>query len=165
MLDAQIGQRASFSSTPLDRLPSKPEPNPREHCSCVTMKDEEDLIHSEKVPMEEGREIIMVGNKERINDGKIASFKENDTIEIPTISPPKLPGIGSFSIPCIVGKVEIEMGLCGLGASVSIMPYSLFHKLHLGPLLATPFSLQLDDSFVMQPIGRLDDVQVNIGDI
>ena len=64
-----------------------------------------------------------------------------------------------------MGKVEIERGLYDLGASFSLMPYSLFHKLHLGPLLATPFSLQLDDSFVTQPIGRLDDVQVNIGDI
>jgi len=68
MLEAQIAQKASFSSTPSDRLPSKPEPNPREHCNCVTMKKEEDLIDSKDTPMEEGKEIIMVGNKERKND-------------------------------------------------------------------------------------------------
>jgi len=28
MLEAQIAQKATFSSTPPDRLPSKPEPNP-----------------------------------------------------------------------------------------------------------------------------------------
>ena len=62
-------------------------------------------------------------------------------------------------------NVEIERGLCDLGASVSIIPYSLFHKLHLGPLLVTPFSLQLADSSVMQPIGKMDNVPVDIGDI
>ena len=45
------------------------------------------------------------------------------------------------------------------------MPYSLFHKLHLGPLLAIPFSLKLVDGSVTQPIGKLDNVPVNIGDI
>jgi len=67
MLEAQITQKASFSSMPSDRRPSKPEPNPREHCSCVTMKDEEDLADSEKVPIEEGKEIIIAGDKERNN--------------------------------------------------------------------------------------------------
>jgi len=52
--------------------------------------------------MEEGREIIMVGSKERNNGGKIATLKENDTIEVPTIFPPNLLDLGSFSIPCIV---------------------------------------------------------------
>ena len=139
MLEAQIAQTASFSSTPSNRLSSKPEPNHREHCSCITKKEEEDLTDSGEVPMEEGREIIMAGNKERNNYGKTATFIENDTVEIPTISSPKLPDSGGFSIPCIVGNVEIERGLCDLGASVSIMPYSLFHTLHLGPLLSHPF--------------------------
>ena len=142
LLEAQIAQKATFSSTPSHRLPSKPEPNPHEHCNCVTMKeDEEDLTDSEEVPMEEGREITMAGSKESNNGGKTATFIENDTIEILTIFPPKLPNPDSFSTPCIVGKVEIERALCDLGASVSIMPYSLFHKLHLGPLLAVPFSV------------------------
>ena len=77
--------------------------------------------------------------------------------------PPKLPDPGCFSIPYVVEKVEIERGLCDLGASVSIMPYSLFHKLHLGPLLAAPFSLLLADGSVMQPIGKFDNVPINIG--
>ena len=90
---------------------------------------------------------------------------EDDSIEIPTIFPPKFPDLGSLFIPCIVGKVGIERGLCDLGASVSIMPYSLFHRLHRGPLLVAPFSLQLADHSVTQPIGKLDDVPVNPSDI
>ena len=61
--------------------------------------------------------------------------------------------------------MEVERALCDLGASVSIMPYSLFHKFHLGPSLAAPFSLQLADGLVTQPTSKLDNVPVNIGDI
>jgi len=66
MLEAQIAQKATFLSTPPDRLLSKPEPNPRKHCNCVTMKEkEEDLTYNEDTPMEKVREIIMAGNKEK----------------------------------------------------------------------------------------------------
>ena len=81
----------------------------------------------------------MAGSKERNNGGKIAIFRENDPVEFPIIFPPKLPNPGSFSIPYIVGKVEVERALCDPGVSVSIIPYSLFHKLYLGPLLAVSF--------------------------
>ena len=115
--------------------------------------------------MEEGREITVAGSKE-INDvGKTATFIKNDTVEIPTVFSRKLSTPGSFSIPCIVGNVEIERTLCDLGASVSLMPYSLFHKFNLGLLQGAVFSLQLADSSEMQPIGKLEDVPVNIGDI
>jgi len=148
ILEAQIGQQASFSSTPSNILLSKPESNPCEHCNCVTLKEKvEDFIDPKDIPIEEGRETIMVECKER-NDGcKAATFIENESVEIPTAFPPKLSNPGSFSILCIVGKVETERALCDLGASVSLMLYSLFHKLHLGPLQPSPFLLQLADGF------------------
>ena len=70
MLEAQIAQEATFSSAPSDKLPSKPEPNPREHCYYVNMKEEEeDLTNYEKVLRQGGREIIMAGSKESNNSG------------------------------------------------------------------------------------------------
>ena len=39
MLEAQIAQKVTFSSTPPDRLPSKLEPNPQAYYNCVTMKE------------------------------------------------------------------------------------------------------------------------------
>jgi len=88
MLETQIAQKDAFSSAPLNRLPSKPGPNPLEHCNCVTIKeDEEDLTDSEEVPKEKGREITMASSKERNYGGKTASFVENDSIQIPIIFP------------------------------------------------------------------------------
>ena len=61
--------------------------------------------------------------------------------------------------------MEIKTALCDLGASVSIMSYSLFHKVYLRPLQAAPFSLQLADGSKMQLISKLEDAPVNIRDI
>jgi len=40
--------------------------------------------------------------------------------------PPKLKDPGSFSIPCVIGSETIDKALCDLGASVSLLPLSLF---------------------------------------
>jgi len=83
----------------------------------------------------------MIKSKDKNDGGKAATFIENENVEIPTISPPKLSNPCSFSIPCIVGKVKIKRALCDLGVSISLMPHSLLHKLHLGPLQPVTFSL------------------------
>jgi len=135
MLEAQIAQQASFPSTPSDRPPSKPEPSPHEHCNRVNLKKEvEDFTDPKDIPIEKGREIIMVESKDRNDGGKAATFIENENIDIPTVFSPKLSHPRSFSIPYIKGKVEIERAVYDLGAYTSLMPYSLFHKLQLGPL-------------------------------
>ena len=97
-------------------------------------KEVEGFVDREDISMEEGRKIIMVGSKEMNDGGKTAIFIEKDTVGIPAIVPAKLPNPGSFSIPYDVGKAKIEIALCDLDASVSLMPYSMFHKLHLGSL-------------------------------
>jgi len=89
--------------------------------------------------------MIMVESKERNKGGELVAFIENDSLEIPTIFPPNLLDPGSFAIPYVIRKIEIEIALCDLGTSVSLMPYSLCHRLYLGPLQPTPFSLQLAD--------------------
>jgi len=108
MLETQIAQQASLSFIPPDRLPSKSESNPHEHCYCVTLKDGvEDSIDPEDTPSEEGREINMVESKEINDGGKDATFIENESLEIPTLFLPMLFDPSSFSIPCVVGNVEI----------------------------------------------------------
>jgi len=124
---------------PPDRLPSKPKHNPCEHCNCVNLKKEVKDFTALEVLMEEGKEITMARSKKRNDVGKIATFIENDTVEIPTVFLPKLSDLGSFSIHCIMGMVEIERVLCDLDASVSLMSYYLLHKPHLGHYKPHPF--------------------------
>jgi len=150
MLEAQVTQQASSSSTPSGRLPSEPESNPHEHCNCITLMERvEDPEKPKDIPLKEGRATTTVESKEKNDGGEPITFIENDSFEIPIVFPCKLPDLGSFSIPCVMGKIEIKKALCDLGVSVSLMPYSMFNKFHLGSLWPTPFSLQLADGSKM----------------
>ncbi|XP_021860309.2 uncharacterized protein [Spinacia oleracea] len=77
--------------------------------------------------------------------------------------PPKLKDPGSFSIPCAIKALEIGNALCDLGASVSLMPYSVFTTLDIGELVPTNITLQLPDRSVKYPIGKVEDVPLRVG--
>ena len=55
--------------------------------------------------------------------------------------PTKLKDPGSFTIPCVVGMNEFPHCLCDLGASINLMPLSIFRKLGLGDVKATNMTL------------------------
>ncbi|XP_031104479.1 uncharacterized protein LOC116007958 [Ipomoea triloba] len=76
--------------------------------------------------------------------------------------PPKMKGPGSFSIPCIIGGFVVGGALCDLGASVSLMPYSLCKRLNLGTPKPTSMTLQMADRSIKRPVGVLEDVPVMI---
>ncbi|XP_070010956.1 uncharacterized protein [Nicotiana sylvestris] len=44
----------------------------------------------------------------------------------------KLEDPGAFTIPCTIGSVDFAKALCDLGASINLMPYSVFKKLGNG---------------------------------
>ena len=48
--------------------------------------------------------------------------------------PPKEKDPGSFTLPCLIGNLNISNALADLGASISIMPYSMFTRLGVGKL-------------------------------
>ena len=48
--------------------------------------------------------------------------------------PVKCKDPGTFYIPCIIGNKKFENAMLDLGASVSVMPLSIFISLSLGPL-------------------------------
>ncbi|XP_010536312.1 PREDICTED: uncharacterized protein LOC104811348 [Tarenaya hassleriana] len=77
--------------------------------------------------------------------------------------PPKMSDPGSFSIPCKLGNIEIDGTLCDLGASVSLMPLSIYKKLNIGDLKPTRMALQLADRSIKYPAGILEDVPLKIG--
>jgi hypothetical protein len=69
---------------------------------------------------------------------------------------------GCPTIPCSVGSFKFEKALCGLGASVSVMPRDVFEKLHL-PLEPTGMCLELGDNSIRYPLGIAEDVPVKVG--
>ena len=52
-----------------------------------------------------------------------------------------------------------------LGASVSVMPLSIFNSLSLGPLQPTSVVIQLANRSVAHPTGFIEDVLVRVGEL
>jgi len=64
----------------------------------------------------------------------------------------------------MVSQVMIDSALCDLGASVSIIPYSIFKKLGFGELQPTHISLQCADGSTKCPLGILENVPIKVDD-
>ena len=78
-------------------------------------------------------------------------------------SPPKLKDPGSFKVPCSIGGTHFDKALCDIGASVSLMPYSIYKKLNLDELKPTNMCLSLADKSITYPLGILENVPIKVG--
>ncbi|GJW30503.1 reverse transcriptase domain-containing protein [Tanacetum coccineum] len=65
---------------------------------------------------------------------------------------------GSFTIPCDIGQLHIDNALVDLGASISLMPYTMYKKLGLGEPKATRMSLELTDRPFLETARAMIDV-------
>ncbi|CAL1407579.1 unnamed protein product [Linum trigynum] len=70
---------------------------------------------------------------------------------------------GSFTIPCMIGSLQIGKSLADLGTSINVMPYKLYKKLGLGEPSNTRMSIQLADRSIVHPRGIAEDLIVAIG--
>ncbi|XP_070005310.1 uncharacterized protein [Nicotiana sylvestris] len=75
---------------------------------------------------------------------------------------PKLEDSGAFTIPCTIGSADFAKALCDLGASINLMPYSVFKTLGIGQPRPTSMRLQMADRSMKQPLGIIDDVLVRV---
>ncbi|CAM8986294.1 unnamed protein product [Rhodiola kirilowii] len=48
--------------------------------------------------------------------------------------PPKCGDPGTYTIPCTIGNIRIENCMLDLGASINVLPYSIYSCLRIGPL-------------------------------
>ena len=69
---------------------------------------------------------------------------------------------GSPTINCSIGEQYFDNALCDLGASVSVMPKSVFDKLKYMILEPTSMCLQLADKSIRYPIGIAENIPVKI---
>jgi len=62
--------------------------------------------------------------------------------------PHKLKDPDSFSIPRKIRNCQFKKALCDFGASINLMPLSIFRKLGLGEARPTTVSLQVADKLI-----------------
>ncbi|KAI3775869.1 hypothetical protein L1987_45625 [Smallanthus sonchifolius] len=69
---------------------------------------------------------------------------------------------GSFTILCVIGGLSVGNALAYLGASINLMPYSVFKKLGLGEPQPTRMSPQLVNRSVKYPRGFVENTLVRV---
>ena len=81
-------------------------------------------------------------------------------IECKTLVKYKDPGCPTISVN--IGGTCIEKALLDLGASVNLLPYSMYKQLGLGELKPTSITLSLTDRSIKIPKGTIEDVLIQV---
>ncbi|GJV08214.1 reverse transcriptase domain-containing protein [Tanacetum coccineum] len=77
--------------------------------------------------------------------------------------PEKLGDPGKFLIPCDFPGMDECLALADLGASINLMPLSVWKRLSLPELTPTCMTLELADRSITKPIGIAEDVYIKVG--
>nr|GEX84515.1 reverse transcriptase domain-containing protein [Tanacetum cinerariifolium] len=105
----------------------------------------------------------LISNKHKIEHISAAFLSDESLALIQNKVPPKLGDPGSFLIPCNFNKVFSCNALADLGASINLMPYSLYAKLSLKTLKPTKMSIRLADRSFQYPVGIAKNMLVEVG--
>ncbi|XP_042059410.1 uncharacterized protein LOC121803901 [Salvia splendens] len=78
--------------------------------------------------------------------------------------PAKQKDPGCFTVDCLIGGYKVENALCDLGASINLMPLSVFKQMNIGTLKPTSATLQMADRSVVYPKGIVEDLLIKVGE-
>ncbi|KAM5578091.1 hypothetical protein ABKV19_008423, partial [Rosa sericea] len=96
---------------------------------------------------------------------EVVKVSENVSAVLQRRMPEKCKDPGSFSIPCVIGTTRFENAMLDLGASINVMPYSVYETLGLGELKHDNVIIQLADRSNAYPKGLVEDVLVQVGEL
>ncbi|CAN6583774.1 unnamed protein product [Malus baccata var. baccata] len=100
--------------------------------------------------------------RKRISTKEVVKVGENVSAILQRKLPPKCKDPGSFTIPCVIGNTRFKSAMLDLGASINVMPYSIYVSMNLGELKHDGVIIQLTDRSNAYPKGVLEDVLVQV---
>jgi hypothetical protein len=104
----------------------------------------------------------LVTIKRKTNVSKKAYLTEQVSSILQCKLPIKYKDPGCPTIACMIGASQINRALLDLGASVNLLPYSMYLQLGLGELKPTTVTLQLADRSMKRPQGIIEDVLIKV---
>nr|XP_043630039.1 uncharacterized protein LOC122601336 [Erigeron canadensis] len=106
----------------------------------------------------------LVTDKGKMDEVKATYLNAECSTILQNQIPPKLKDPGSFLITCSIRTLTCK-ALADLGASINLMPYSVWSKLASGVLRPTRMSIRLADHSFQYPIGIAENMTVWVGHI
>ncbi|GJS57333.1 reverse transcriptase domain-containing protein [Tanacetum coccineum] len=119
-----------------------------DHCKAV--------YADKKTHHDNGQHEVSFDNCTQIVQEKVASSKV-----LPCQLPPKEMNPGNFTLPCTIGSLNFY-AMADLGASVNVIPKSMFEHLKLAQLKKTDMLVEMADMTKRSPIGIVENVLVKI---
>ncbi|GJR27480.1 uncharacterized protein Tco_1103712 [Tanacetum coccineum] len=104
-------------------------------------------------------------SKRKLKGNEKVLLGENVSDMIQKKLPIKCKDPSVFTIPCKMGNVEIERAMLDLGASINVMPRSIYEAMNVGKLKETGVIIQLADRSHAYPDGILEDILVQVKDL
>ncbi|XP_022025076.1 uncharacterized protein LOC110925426 [Helianthus annuus] len=104
----------------------------------------------------------ILGNKKKLEELSHVSLSKECSTVLQSLLPKKMTDPSSFTIPCLIGDLSVNNALADLGASINLMPYTVFPKLNLSEPSPTRMSLQLMDRSVKYPRGIMENMLVKV---
>ncbi|GJT53948.1 reverse transcriptase domain-containing protein [Tanacetum coccineum] len=104
----------------------------------------------------------LLNNKDKIIELTKTPVNENCSAVILKKFPEKLGDPGRFLIPCDFSEMDECLALADLGASINLMPLSIWKELNLPDLTKTRMILELADRTISTPTGIAEDVFVKV---
>nr|GEW26804.1 reverse transcriptase domain-containing protein [Tanacetum cinerariifolium] len=102
-------------------------------------------------------------NKDKLFELAKVPLNKNCSTMLLKKLPEKLGDPGKFLIPCYFPGIDVCHALADLGASINLMPLSIWKKLSLLELTPTRMTLELADRSITRPKGVAEDVFVKVG--
>ena len=104
----------------------------------------------------------ILANKKKLGEYETITLIEECSAILQKKLPPKLQDLGSFAIPFSIGNSVSGKALCDLGASINLMPLSMFKRLKLREAKPTIIKLQFVDRPYKHPLGVIENVLVKV---
>ncbi|GKB39716.1 reverse transcriptase domain-containing protein [Tanacetum coccineum] len=104
----------------------------------------------------------LLRNKEKLEEIAITTVNAECSAIIMNKVPEKLEDPGKFLIPCALQELNRTSALADSGASINLLPHSIYKKLELEALTPTRMTLELANRSITHPMGIAEDVVVRV---
>ncbi|RDY12869.1 hypothetical protein CR513_02299, partial [Mucuna pruriens] len=94
--------------------------------------------------------------------GVVSTLANHRDTSVQQVLPKKCQDPGIFAVPCTIGGCTFTNSMLDLGALIIVMLASIYRSLNLGDLEPTRMVVQLSNKSVVQPLGVLEDVLVQV---
>ncbi|GJW44133.1 reverse transcriptase domain-containing protein [Tanacetum coccineum] len=104
----------------------------------------------------------LLRNKEKLEEIAITTVNAECSAIIMNKVPEKLEDPGKFLIPCALQELDRTSALADSGASINLLPHSIYKQLGLEALTPTRMTLELANRSITHPMGIAEDVVVRV---